>query len=290
MDFEKKLNGIMNKVTNKEKLLDIKKFNEINKIPENDFVKRVYRYPQQGTFKDSITIIPLSDIHLGSRQCNKKKLQMAVDLILETENCFTILMGDQTETATKISVGMGTYDEDMATEQQIAEIIRILKPLADAGKILGALDGNHEMRVRYATSINIVKMICETLGINYFGFSSYMIVHVGTQQYKIYAHHGVGGGSSAAGKLNGMRKFNKIAEADLYLSGHTHGKMHDSDIIMTIDPKSDKVVPIIRHYAVCGSFLEYWDGYAEMKALEPASTGVIAMTLSANEKKIDFLD
>lgn len=291
MDYEIKLIDALDKLaeTNTSRVLDMNKFRDINRIPDTGFIKEVYRFPDTGAYPHGITIVPLGDMHLGSKQCNIPKLQATIDLILETENCYTILLGDHTETATKTSVGMSVYEEEFPLEDQITMIVKMLKPLADAGKILGALIGNHEMRVAYATSINVVKLVARELGINFFGFQAYLSIHVGNQIYHVFAHHGNGGGSTPAGKLNAMRKFKNIADADLYLSGHTHGRMADYDVVMTIDDNEDRVVPVMKHYAVCGSFLEYWNGYAEMTALTPTLTGIIAVTLNPNEKEVKVI-
>lgn len=289
MSIEKKLEGTLKKISKENLKFNERKFKEINNVDNSHLEKMAYRFPEEGSFEDDITIIPLSDIHLGSKQCNLGKLQMAIDLIMETENCYTILMGDQTETATKTSVGMGTYDEDYPLDEQIRIVTRMLKPLAKEGKILGCLMGNHEMRVAYHNSINIVKMIADELEVNYFGFQGYMSIHVGENNYQVMAHHGTGSASTPAGKLRAMRKLNKVSRMDLYLSGHTHARTYDFDINMAIDEEEMRVVPEKIFYVVCGSFMEYWDGYAEMKLLSPSSTGIVAINLSSKKKDIEIL-
>lgn len=289
MSIEKKLKGALEKLSKEDFTFNTDKFKDINRAENSHMFKDVYRFPAEGSFDEPIRIIPLSDIHLGSKQCNLAKVRQAIDLIMETPNCYTVLMGDQTETATKTSVGMATYDEDFCLEDQIRLIVKMLKPLADAGKILGCLVGNHEMRVAYSTSLNIVKMIARELKINYLGFQGYLSIHVGEQSYSIMVAHGKGGASTPAGKLRAMRNLSKVAEADLYLSGHTHGRIYDYDLKNYIDEEEDIVKSKRIIYAVCGSFLEYWDGYAEMKLLSPSSTGVISITLDAEEKNIDIM-
>lgn len=289
MSIESKLKGALGKISKENLKFNEEKFKEINKVDNSHLDKKAYRFPDKGSFDEDITIIPLSDIHLGSKQCNLGKLQMAIDLIMETPNCYTILMGDQTETATKTSVGMGTYDEDYPLDEQIRVVTKMLKPLAEEGKILGCLMGNHEMRVAYHNSINIVKMIAKELGVNYFGFQGFFSIHVGDNNYQIMAHHGTGSASTPAGKLRAMRKLNKVSRMDLYLSGHTHARMYDYEINMKIDEEAGRVVPEKIFYVVCGSFMEYWDGYAEMKLLSPSSTGVVAINLSSKGKNIEIL-
>jgi hypothetical protein len=165
------------------------------------------------------------------------------------------------------------YEEEFDFSEQLKRLFKMLKPLADNKKILGMITGNHEMRVAYSTSLNPVELIADELGVPYFGYQGYVTVKVGSQIYHLFLHHGAGGGCSPAGKLNAMRALNKVAIADVYLSGHTHGKLYDNDVLMSINDATGKVEPYIRHYIACGSFLEYWGGYAEMKLLSPSMTG-----------------
>jgi hypothetical protein len=46
------------------------------------------------------------------------------------------------------------------------------------------------------------------------------------------------------------------------------------------------VEPYIKHYVVCGSFLEYWGTYPEMKLLQPSFTGVAVIKLDSETKYI----
>jgi UDP-2,3-diacylglucosamine pyrophosphatase LpxH len=233
-----------------------------------------------------ITIVPISDIHLGNKGCNIEKFEQALNLINETPDCYTILMGDQTETATKTSVGLGMFEEDFDLTDQIKVLKEVLKPLADNGKILGMLTGNHEMRVSYMVKLNPAELICEKLNVPYLGYQGYILAKVGEQKYHIFASHGSSFGGSPAGKIMAARQLSKIADADIYLSGHTHAKLHDQEKLFRINEETGTVEPIVKHYIVCGSFLEYWGTYPEMKALAPSFTGVTAIRLEAANKYV----
>lgn len=231
-------------------------------------------------------IIPISDLHFGSKQCNIKHFKETLKIILETPNCYTIFLGDLVECATKESVGLSIYDEEFPLDEQIVELGKLILPLVKAGKVLGIITGNHEMRLSYFAHLNPAELIAKQLEVPYYGYSGYISLKVGEMLYSIAIHHGVSGGSSVASKLTSMRKQSGVVEADLYLSGHTHGYGSDSDIIYRIDNVTRTVTPRKRHYAVCGSFLKYWDGYAEMKNLTPAQTGALAITFNNEQKEI----
>lgn len=263
-----------------------KTFRIINR-PENTIIRK--RVIVRNLGNEPVIIIPLADIHLGNKGCNLEKLEQIVKLINETPNCYTILLGDLTETATKTSIGLGIFDEDFHIDVQLASVKKILKPLAEQGKILGALIGNHEMRLAYTVNLNPTYMICESLDIPYFGYQGYLSLAVGNQTYRILATHGKGNASTPQGKIAAVRKLVNIADADIYLMGHIHGRMYDNDIIHEMDEQSGTVVPRIRHYVVCGSFLEYWGTYAEMKLLSPAITGSVMLVLDPDIKDVRII-
>ena len=261
------------------------KLREINRVDNTHVSKKVI----MKDFGDRpITIIPISDIHLGNKGCNIGKFEQILKLINDTPDCYTILMGDQTETATKTSVGLGLFEEDFDIADQIKLLKVALEPLARQGKILGMLTGNHEMRVSYLVKLNPAEMVCEKLDIPYLGFQGYISAKVGTQIYHIFASHGTSCGASPAGKISAIRMLNKIANADIYLSGHTHAKLYDQDIIFEINDETGFVVPVLRHYLACGSFMEYWGTYPEMKLLSPSTTGAVMMKLSATAKDVQI--
>lgn len=233
-----------------------------------------------------ILLIPLADPHIGSKQCNIKKLAETIQLIKDTPNCYTILLGDNMEVATKESVGLSIFDEDLHLEDQIAFFAKLMKPLVAEGKVLASVTGNHEMRTSYFAKFNPTEYISKELKIPYVGYSGMISVKVGDQIYDIAFHHGSSSSTSPSGRINAMKKQAQILEADLYLSGHLHVKMDDSDIIYYADRESGEIKPRKRHYAICGSFLEYWDGYGEMKEYPPNETGAIAIKLNNNKKEI----
>lgn len=236
--------------------------------------------------EEPILLIPIGDSHLGSATTNLEMMKRTAQVILSTPNCYTILVGDLAESCTKASVGMAVFEEDFNIPEQLTVLYALLKPLADAGKILGAVIGNHEMRIAYATKLNPVKMLCEKLGVPYLGFQGYILIKTRKLVYRIFVHHGTGGGSTPGAKRNAMRSACKIADMDLYLTGHTHDCLFDQDVVYTIDEYTEKIVAKKRYYAVCGSALDYFEGYPEMKGLPPALPGVIMLILDPITKDI----
>lgn len=250
------------------------------KVHTYHFNKDIHK--QQG-----LILVPITDVHLGHKCCNSPAFKAYVKYILDTPNAVTILNGDLAETATKISVGMAMFEEEDHYPKQMAMLEEILKPLAKAGKILGVGPGNHEERIANMIGINPMQQLAKDLGVPYFGYQGFFRIVVNGIVYKVAFHHGAGGGSTSGSKTNTSEKMNKvIANADLYVSGHTHGRQSHQDIIYLMDEESENLIAHVRTYVVGGSFVEYWGAYPEMKALAPSMTGLVRCELRPDKKDI----
>lgn len=245
-----------------------------------------YVYNEEIHKQHGLIIVPITDVHLGSHHANVAYFKAFIDHILSVPNCVTILNGDLAETATKVSVGAAMFEESDHLPKQLAALYQLLKPLADAGKILGMGPGNHEERVANMIGLNPMEILAEKLGVPYFGYQGFFKVIVGDIPYRIAFHHGVGGGATTGSKSAAAERMNKVVLADLYFSGHTHGRQTHTDMIYEFDDETDELVPWIRTYVVGGSFLEYWGGYSEMKALAPSITGAVRIQLRPDRKDI----
>lgn len=245
-----------------------------------------YEFNEELYQEHGLIIVPITDVHLGSKHCNVQYFKAFIDYIMQVPNCVTILNGDLAETATKESVGAAMFEEEANIPEQLAVLHELLKPLADAGKILGMGPGNHEQRVENMIGINPMQILAEKLGVPYFGHQGFFNIVVNGISYKCTFHHGAGGGATPASKSAAAEKMNKVVMADLYFSGHTHGRQYHKDVIYTFDENSEELVPVIRTYVVGGSFLEYWGGYSEMKALAPSITGAVRIELRPDTKDI----
>lgn len=244
-------------------------------------ITRIYLEPQAG---DSITLIPMADLHWGHQRCDNDKVKRHLEFIYEHDDCYTIFLGDELETATKMSVGMSIYEESEHLPQQVDTMYRLLKPLAKENKILGMIPGNHSMRVANLIGMNLTEELAKGLRVPYMGYQGYMSLNVAQQNYSIVAFHGSGGGGMNGSKVNSAEKISKVAIADCYLLGHTHIRHHTEDLIYEF--MDGKLVPRVRHYVTCGAFLDYFGGYAEMKGLSPSPNGSVCIEFMADFKDI----
>ena len=235
---------------------------------------------------DRIQIVPISDIHLGSINSNIPMLREFIKYIEETPDTYTVLTGDLGENATKTSIGLGIYEQRYDPQTQIDVLAEELRPLADKNKILGIQPGNHEMRIARASSIDPMKILADKLDIPYLGYQGYFKLNVGDETYHAMTFHGRSGARTHGGKVNAAHKMNRVANVDLYISGHTHVLDDSHDILVEIDDETDELIYRKRHYVIAGSFMSYWGGYPEMKAYPISDLGSMRVDLYADRKKI----
>lgn len=281
IDLDKKLEAIVNKMSITESI-DRGFYNRqvpVQKVKE----KSVLSY-ELTPFGDSITLIPMADLHLGHKNCNYNKIQEHLCFINETRDCYTIFLGDEAEAATRTSVGMGMFEEDKHLPEQMESLYQLLKPLADNQKILGMITGNHGMRMANLIGINTTEELARLIHVPYLGYQGFLDIQVGDQNYEVVAFHGTGGGSTSGGKVNAAERMSKVIVADLFITGHTHIRHKSEDSLYQFE--QGELVQRTRHYVTCGSFLEYFGGYAEMKALPPVTTGSVCIELLSNRKQI----
>lgn len=250
--------------------------------------KRVLHYrfnPESGM----IRIVPIFDVHVGMKACDEEMLERHIEYIERTPDTYTFLGGDLMESATRDSVGMGIFDERYHLADQIARIRRLLKPLAEKNKILGAITGNHEMRTAKYNTADPLADICDVLNIPFLGYQAFIKITVNGITYKTIWWHGASGATTKGGKMNAVLRMRKLGVADLYTMGHVHDRFYTEEIEHDMDDETDELVAHKRIYLIAGSFLRYFGGYSEMKGFAPASLGAPMILLNGQYKDIRIL-
>ena len=85
-------------------------------------------------------LLLFGDLHLGARNCDLNRAKANLDYCLKN-HIYIMMMGDMLEAATRYSIGSGVY-EQTNPQEQIEEVLELLKPLAEAKLIVGYLNGN----------------------------------------------------------------------------------------------------------------------------------------------------
>jgi hypothetical protein len=96
------------------------------------------------------------------------------------------------------------------------------------GNIIGMLGGNHFYELENGENTDHV--LSHALGARYLGCTSLVrvSVEIGGRSKSfaldIFANHGKGGGRTVGATFNSIEDMQKVADADIYLMGHTHSK------------------------------------------------------------------
>lgn len=228
------------------------------------------KLPVKGNFA---RIVPLGCLHDGHYASLKAGIGGFIDYILKTPDTFTFLMGDLIEnvlpeTAARHKGSM--YEQDKRPSQQVEDTIARLTPLAEAGKIIGAVKGNHQERSEYEADYSPEKYIAERLKIRYFGMDALLHLQVGSQIYYLHAMHGTGStGNPAAVLAKLLMQKKRFENADVYLRGHHHTRVAAVDY--HFDIKTGKATKVF--YVGTGAFIGYVGTYAHRKELKPTAPG-----------------
>jgi len=250
---------------------------------------------------NSISVYPLGDIHIGDK-CfgaeSKHKLEGYIRWIKNNPNAYAVLMGDIVNCAT-INSPSSPWQQDMDLTDQIKAAVRYFEPIK--GKILGAIDGNHEQRLSKYAGYSPTISICERLGIPFLEHSAVIIFRLGCckkgfvsnpttskprASFVGYFHHTTGGGGTIGGKINRVALLTSIvADADFYCGAHNHQLAVAHRIIEVIDRTYSRAETLRQLLVDCGGYLEWHGSYAEQKQLSPLKIGSPRINLFIKRKR-----
>lgn len=217
-----------------------------------------------------VEILNAGDLHAGDPNCDTKMVEDAVAWVLEKPYRFMNIVGDILNAAIKSSVS-DVYSS-MTVDDSIDLVVRLLKPAAEAGKILCVLDGNHDRRVWKEVGLDPVKYVCHRLGIEYAGMECYQVLSLGNHNpratdrvrpihYAGYLTHGAGGGRTVGAKMNGVKQLEDIVNADYYVRGHVHQPAVFSSLRLVPDSQYRRIVEQEVYFISVGASLNR-GGYA----------------------------
>lgn len=246
-----------------------------------------------------ITVIPISDVHLGSQECMEQDFIKFIQTVKDTPNVYLILGGDLIDNGTKSSV-TNVFRATMPPSTQKKEMANILKPVAD--RILCFVPGNHERRSGKDADDDPCYDIAAKLDLEhlYRENIAFLKIQLGKKEhesgvrtegdkrpaYSIVVTHGAGGGILTGATVNRGERFGYVVDGmDALIMGHSHKPFITQPGKIQIDPRNNKVS--IKPFKVISStsWLE-WGGYAAQKMLLPTTHCLHTLTLRGDKKEI----
>ena len=241
-----------------------------------------------------IEIHDFGDLHVGDNMCDFKLIMERIEYVLNTPNAFCILGGDLMDTAICASVG-DTYGANLNPMDQLSQCVKIFKPLAEKGKILAVLPGNHENRVYRSDGLDITELMCAQLGIpgKYSPTTALLFIRFGKRvesgnhgrpnMYTIYVTHGTGGGKREGGKVNRLADLACIVDADIYLHHHTHLPLIFKNSFFRVSGANSSVAIVEKLFVNGAASLDY-GGYGDSANFKPASKSSPVIYLSGTKR------
>ena len=248
-----------------------------------------------------ITIIPISDVHLGSPECMEQDFIAFINSVKETPNVYLVLGGDLIENGTRSSVGDSVFRQTMPPSQQKKEMANILSAVAD--RILCFVPGNHERRSKKDADDDPIYDIAAKMDLEHLYRENIAFVKIqmgkpetenGTKNigdkrptYMLVVTHGSGGGIYTGAAVNRNERFAYTFNGmiDALIVGHVHKPFTTQPGMIHIDPRNNRVS--VKPFKVISStsWLQY-GGYAAQKMLLPSTHCLQTLTLSGDRKEI----
>lgn len=240
-----------------------------------------------------ITIIPISDVHLGAAEHMEKEWNSFCDMLSRSENTYITLGGDLINNGIRTSVS-NVFDETMRPREQKNRMVEMLTPIKD--KILCAVSGNHERRsVKDSDDDITYDILCKLDKEDVYRENmAFLKIKMGRDgingqhnpSYVLCVTHGSGGGILSGGAINRNERFGyAIDGVDCLIVGHTHKPMVSQPAKIVVDRCNDMVS--IKPFKVVSStsFLGF-GGYAAQKMLLPTSHALQTITLAGKHKEV----
>lgn len=216
-------------------------------------------------------LFPLSDLHLGSRECDleffnywRRTFENASD------NKAIYLLGDMLEFPT---TRIDAYSTVMSTHDAVERLIELLEPYKDY--VRWVCTGNHEARSLKDFNYDITRSIAERLDANYTRSDFFDKVVDEDKSLVIYGKHGTKTSRNQNLAMNNFIRDMSDIEANLYLQGHNHYCDFTSNYQRSIDDGNR------RYYGFTGHFLKY-DGYARDKGFALSQPSFLRLTVDKN--------
>lgn len=243
-----------------------------------------------------LTIIPISDVHIGDKTANLKAFKEVLERIKNEPDTYTILNGDLCNIALKNS--KSDVYEGLSPMEEVLQIINFLEPIKD--KILVMSNGNHEQRITNDTNIDILYLVAKQLRIEQTYSPSwwYLYLSFGDNKekgdgrkllYTLSGYHGSGSAQTTGAKSNKVKKMSQVVLADIYLMSHVHEPIQTKGIIFTPDYQHRSIVRKEMYYCISNAFVEYEGSYAERMGLIPSNNGITEIELDGTKKGIRLI-
>ena len=236
--------------------------------------------------QDKLETFWFSDVHWGHRQCDKDLFLGNVQMCIDREMPCADL-GDLIENATRDSVGSGVYEQEEIADQQVQDVLKIYRELAERGLLKSMQPGNHELRTFKSSGVNLTKFIAHQLGVPCGNAGLVHHIRVGDQSYIGYTVHGGSAATTVGGKLTALLRLGNVMDADFYVQGHVHDTLFQAQQKFEYDKSGKNLKTKNRFFINNGAYLDYWNSYGQVKNYSPNHKGNAKITFSGDKRQVE---
>lgn len=250
-------------------------------VPNLDIGNEILSCDLQPNEDGRVEIIPIGDVHYGNpcfTESSEELLDGYIEYIMNTEGAYTVLMGDLIESANR----RATFKLKVTPQEQYEWIIKKFRPLADAGKIIAMISGNHENWIFTDKGFNIMKMLAISLDVPYLGDAGYIGMKVGKEFYTAYVTHPASGVTKKSSKIRMLEELGAIHEVNMIMCGHIHSIIGEDQLKLRPNFVSGDIDKVKQLLISTGAYLEYGD-YAEQRRYKPEKMGAPKVKLYSHE-------
>ena len=244
---------------------------------------------------EDIQIIPVFDLHVGSREFDEQRLQKFIEEIKDEPNVYLVIGGDLMDNG--ICAPALPFEQAMRPSEQKKYLCETLKPVKD--RILCGCAGNHEYRSRKLgdecplydvfAKLDIEDRFRENACFVFLRFKDRSTMGSHRPFYSMMVTHGSGGGMLIGTGANKQERFaTAIDNLDILITGHTHKPMAFPVCKLKIDGHNNQVIQQRFTCVTATSWMNY-GGYALRKMLPPSATCEQRILLKANTKDVRVL-
>lgn len=242
--------------------------------PDSNFPELFITVPDSW---NEIILAPLYDVHIGNNEHDTEMFDRHLDWISRTPNVLTWNGGDMIENASKLSIGSGVYEQNFNPQNQFVQAL--LKLAKIQHKMLFAIPGNHEDRVNLM-GVDVGQFLAWMLKLPYYDDYVFCTIRWRKNNFRVLAHHGSGGASTAGAQRMAARKSLSWAKVfDIYWQGHLHNPLVDVLYQTDVDQNTGLLHERNGLIIISPSYLKYFNSYAAKKQLSPGTRGLISVTL-----------
>ena len=222
---------------------------------------------------NKLYIYPLSDLHLGSPNCDLEYFSYWCELFDQnrSKNKVIYLLGDLIDMQ---SLRIGAWEQDLSADEQICELIDLLKPYKKYINYMTT--GNHEKRNKKDYNLDVSKFISEILNVRYDKSDFFDKLIINNKEFMVYARHGNSFSKRLELAEGGFIRDTNNIKADLLMCGHNHYCSYFNRPIRT------KYGIKRRFYAFTGHFLEYTNSYAHEKNANHVPQSFLRLNIDKN--------